>query len=158
MSYGRTGYDDDGTNIHWINWRGAVASAIRGRRGQEFLRELLSALDAMETKALIRHELCGREKFSMSLSHWGIHDVEIESQCALGVIGKRRGLDLGRIDVDDFSYIHTPFGIANAMAREIEFVNDDMGPWGETPIERYRRVRSWVEKQLGSPMGAKSLE
>jgi hypothetical protein len=35
----RSGYSDDLENWSLIRWRGAVASAIRGRRGQAFLRE-----------------------------------------------------------------------------------------------------------------------
>ena len=41
----------------WGLYRGAVASAKRGKRGQKFLRELLSALDDMPIKRLISGEL-----------------------------------------------------------------------------------------------------
>jgi hypothetical protein len=40
-----------------IRWRGAVASAIRGGRGQAFLREMLAAMDAMPVKRLVANEL-----------------------------------------------------------------------------------------------------
>lgn len=43
----RSGYSDDIDNWDLIKWRGQVASAIRGKRGQLFLRELLAALDAL---------------------------------------------------------------------------------------------------------------
>lgn len=46
----RSGYSNDGENI--AMWRGQVASAIRGKRGQAFLRELVEALDAMPEKRL----------------------------------------------------------------------------------------------------------
>jgi hypothetical protein len=44
----RSGYDES-CDDNWglICWRGAVASALRGRRGQAFLRELVDALDAV---------------------------------------------------------------------------------------------------------------
>lgn len=47
----RSGYCDDGEN-GWatICWRGAVKSALRGKRGQSFLLELAEAMDAMPTK------------------------------------------------------------------------------------------------------------
>ena len=45
----RHGYSDDCDN-EWraIMWSGAVKSAIKGKRGQAFLKELLAALDALE--------------------------------------------------------------------------------------------------------------
>ena len=36
----RSGYSDDLDNWDLIRWRGQVSSAIRGKRGQGFLREL----------------------------------------------------------------------------------------------------------------------
>ena len=53
----RSGYVDEIENWALIRWRGQVASAIRGRRGQRLLRDLLVALDAMPEKELIVHEL-----------------------------------------------------------------------------------------------------
>jgi hypothetical protein len=41
----RPGYCDDTDNWQFIRWRGAVKRAIRGKRGQEFLRELLAVPD-----------------------------------------------------------------------------------------------------------------
>jgi len=38
--------DYDSNNWDYICWRGAVASALRGKRGQSFLRDLLAAVDA----------------------------------------------------------------------------------------------------------------
>jgi hypothetical protein len=45
------------TNGACIRWQGVVKSAIRGKKGQAFLKELLSALDAMPEKKLIAEEL-----------------------------------------------------------------------------------------------------
>lgn len=54
----RHGYTDScDDNFALIRWRGAAKSAIRGKRGQAFLRELLAALDAMPEKRLIAREL-----------------------------------------------------------------------------------------------------
>jgi hypothetical protein len=50
----RSGYSDDHSEWDLIRWRGAVASAIRGKRGQAFLRELLVALDAMPVSIDLR--------------------------------------------------------------------------------------------------------
>ena len=55
---GYTDYDDsDFANWNHIRWRGQVASATRGKRGQQFFRDLIAALDAMPTKVLITDDL-----------------------------------------------------------------------------------------------------
>ena len=49
----RHGYSEDGDSDFPVAlYRGRVASAIRGKRGQKMLKELLAALDAMPTKEL----------------------------------------------------------------------------------------------------------
>ena len=129
----RSGYVDDyeGLNLY----RGAVLQALRGRRGQAFLRELLAALDALPAPRLIAHELiaCGGEV------------------CALGAAGLQRGLDMATIDDYDSECVAEAFGIAHAMAAEIAYVNDEQGNSRETPEERFARVRRWVVGQIERP-------
>ena len=128
----RSCYSDDLDNWTLIRWRGAVASAIRGKRGQAFLREMLAALDALPEKRLIGEEL---EK-----------DGEV---CALGAVGKARGIDMSNIDPEDYDAVAATFNIPDAFAREIMFVNDDSLWWKEaTPEKRFDIVRSWVVKNL----------
>jgi hypothetical protein len=128
----RSGYSDDCDNWDLIRWRGAVASAIRGKRGQSFLKEMLTALDALPEKRLIAEEL---EK-----------DGEV---CALGVIGRARGIDMSQLDPEDYGAVSIAFGIPRALAQEIMFVNDDYLWWKEaTPEKRFATVRKWVEKKL----------
>lgn len=125
----RSGYEEsDGSGDNWANicWRGAVASALRGQRGQAFLRELLAALDALPVKELVEGEL------------------EYNGQvCALGAVGKARGIDMSQIDVYDSRLVAHTFGIADAMAREIEWMNDH-SLYEITPAKRFARVRDWV--------------
>lgn len=40
------------------------------------------------------------------------------------------------------------FNIADSMAREITYVNDETGPSGETPEQRYERVLAWVRENI----------
>lgn len=158
----RSGYSDEIEDT-WarIRWRGAVSSAISGKRGQAFLRELLAALDAMPVKELVAHELQAEGAF-----------------CALGVVGHARGLDLDKIDTENWGQLSREFGIAEALAREIMFENDEWvddekvvytqlcGPvrphfpeWGRhdqrhyvpneaAGHERWLRVRQWVDSQI----------
>lgn len=53
----RSGYSDECDDWQLIMWRGAVASSMRGRRGQAFLKETLAALDALPEKKLIDYDL-----------------------------------------------------------------------------------------------------
>lgn len=129
----RSGYTEDWNDWASIRWRGAVASALRGRRGQAFLKELLAALDALPEKKLISHELEARGEV-----------------CALGAVGKARNLDMARIDPEDHGTVARKFGIAHAMACEIMHMNDEYygGYNNETPEQRFARMRKWIEAEI----------
>ncbi len=141
----RSGYTED-CDDEWsfIRWRGAVKSAFRGQRGQMFFLEMLAALDALPVKRLVADELATPDL--IPCSHWGM--FEAESVCAIGAVGKRRGIDMTKIDPDDYDSVAGKFGIATAMAQEIVWFNDEGGPWKETPEQRFDRVRSWVASQI----------
>ncbi len=129
----RSGYSDD-VDDNWalIRWRGAVASALRGRRGQEFLRELLAALDAMPHKVLITEELQAEGSF-----------------CTMGVVGDARGLDMGSIDAYDTEQVSAALGIPYSIVKEIAYLNDEGEYWErETPQQRWIRMRKWVANQI----------
>lgn len=125
----RSGYSEDPDN-DWslIRWRGQVASAIRGKRGQAFLKELGEALDGLPEKRLIAHDLqtdCG--------------------VCAIGSVGVARGTDMSVLDPENPEGIAGAFGIAHQLVREIEWINDE---WSATPEERWQTVRQWVASNL----------
>lgn len=141
----RSGYVDD-CDEQWqfIMWRGAVMSAINGKRGQAFLKEMLAALDAMPVKRLVANELAAPDL--VPCSHWGL--FEAESVCAIGAVGKMRGVDMKSIDPEDYSTVAGKFGIATAMAQEIVYENDESGPNKETPEARYERMHKWIEQTI----------
>lgn len=135
---GRSGYIDgygDSADERWslICWRGAVSSAMRGRRGQEFLKEMLAALDAMPEKKLIKEDL--------------VDEYDSNLVCSFGAVGQSRGLDMSNLDPEDSDSVSEVFGIARAMAREIVYINDE---WSrrQTPEERFTRMRAWVEGNI----------
>lgn len=118
----RSGYiEDDGDDVlAQGRWRGAVKSAINGKRGQAFLRELLTLLDEMDDKVLVKGEL----------------ESEDGCLCTLGVIGKARGLDLGRMDVDDYDSIAGSLGVNAKIAQEIMWENDEsISEWKYVDVE-----------------------
>lgn len=149
----RSGYGDgDGENWAMIQWRGRVTSAMRGRRGQAFLREMLAALDALPERRLISGDL--------------VREGEV---CAIGAVALSRGVSTDDIDPEDHEAVAARFGIAHAMACEIMYENDEYGetryveaygppeyPWHRrphvtvkvTPEERFERVRAWVVENI----------
>ncbi len=127
----RSGYNDDyEDNSLWL-WRGAVAQAIRGKRGQQFLRDLVAALDAIPSKRLIANEL-----------------EDGAEVCALGSVGKMRGISMTEVDPYDRDEMSRLFGIAPAMAAEIMYENDEGNFGSETPEARWERVRRWATENI----------
>jgi hypothetical protein len=128
----RSGYSEAYEMENWslIRWRGQVASAIKGKRGQAFLHELVEALDAMPEKRLIANDL----------EHAG-------NVCAIGSVGVRRGVDMSVIDPHDYDKIAGIFGVAHQLVQEIEWMNDE-GYFGATPEGRWKFMRDWAAEQL----------
>ena len=125
----RSGYSGDCDGWELIRYRGMVASAIRGKRGQIFLKDLLQALDEMPVKKLIAQEL-----------------ETTDGVCALGALGRKRGIDMSDIEPSDAEIIASKFDIADCLAREVVFENDEYHY--QTPEERWKVMRGWVARQI----------
>ncbi|MDE1904980.1 MAG: hypothetical protein KGH75_00835 [Rhodospirillales bacterium] len=123
----RSGYSED-IDDDWgfIRWRGRVASAARGRRGQQFLRDLVAALDAMPEKRLITGEI-----------------QNDSGVCAIGSVGLRRGIDLAAIDPENWEAVGQIFDIAEPLVREVFYLNDEAFG-GKTPEQLWQRMRDWA--------------
>jgi hypothetical protein len=127
----RSGYSDDCENL--ALYRNAVDRAIRGKRGQAFLREMAAALDAMPVKRLIAGEV--------------VRDSE--HVCAIGSVALARGTDVADLDITDGDAVGATFGVARALACEIAYENDGgLYEVEETPSSRWTRMRAWVAAQL----------
>ena len=137
----RSGYSEDIDQWELIKWRGRVASAARGKRGQSFFLDLVNALDAMPEKRLIENSLqCA------------------EGMCALGAVGAYRGINLEKYnptDDHDDSIIKTErvaieLNVAWPLAAETVYINDEYAAWTkETPEQRWARIREWAVRQIG---------
>jgi hypothetical protein len=130
----RSGYEDD-CDDQWvlIRYRGAVRAAIRGARGQAFLNELLEAVEMLPEQKLIAHEL-----------------ERGDQVCAIGAVGRRRGIELSGLDPEDAEAVAKVFGIAPALAREIVYMNDEGASNKETNEQRFSRMRAWIKAQIGA--------
>lgn len=139
----RSGYSDDLDGSDVAMWRGRVASAMRGKRGQQLLRDSLKALDAMPVKRLVAEEL----------------ETEAGDVCLLGACGRLRDVaDIGMIDPTEHEVLADKFNVAYCLIQEIEYVNDEMGfrwPTPETPEQRYQRVRRWLIENIAKDEPAK---
>jgi hypothetical protein len=127
---GRHGYSDDLDQWDLIRWRGQVKSAIRGRRGQTFLRSLLAALDAMPEKRLVRKDL----------------ETDEGEVCTLGCALRAKGEDPKEFDPYDHDGLGATFDVAPCLVQEVEWENDENGDG--TPEERWKYMRNWVAAQL----------
>lgn len=126
----RHGYNEDGDDTwSYIKWRGIIASATRGKRGQQFFRDLVAALDAMPQKRLVRGEL---------------QDTECEV-CALGALGQHKHLAMDQVDTEDWEKLGQLFGVAEQLTREVMYWNDQSG---QTPEQRWNIVREWAARQI----------
>lgn len=139
----RSGYTDDCENL--AMWRGQVASAIRGKRGQQFFRDFIAALDALPEKKLIADDIAD----------------ESGCVCSLGALAKARGLDLDSIDPYAYTELGATFNIARQLAQEVMFENDQGDGWRgrETPERRWERMRAWAIEQVRvTPEEAAAIE
>lgn len=131
----RSGYTDDGDcddDLALGRWRGIIASATRGKRGQRFFLDLVAALDALPDKRLVSGELQNKEG----------------AVCALGALGKFRGVDVGALDTYDHEALGKTFNVAEQLTQEVMYENDERRWNRMTDEQRWQDVRAWAVKQL----------
>ena len=105
----RSGYSEDCDGWALIRWRGAVESAIRGKRGQAMLRDLVDALDALPVHRLAAGSLMTADG----------------DYCALGALGLARCVDMAPLAPENRQAVAQAFGVAEALAAEIMYLNDE---------------------------------
>jgi len=141
-------FDSTEDVLQYGRFRGQVSSAIKGKRGQQFFRAVIEALDAMPEKRLIRNP--------MNTADAGPDgDVEYDSLgdadgnvCVLGALAKHRGLPVLEFDAEDHDKLAETFNVAPQLAQEVMWMNDEYFDRGFTPEARWKNMREWAEKQL----------
>lgn len=127
----RHGYSEgDGDNWSYIMYSGQLASAVRGKRGQSFFKDLVVALEEMPLKRLVAGELR--------------KDGEV---CALGALGIKRGMNLEKLDPEDYEIVACEFNIATQLAREVVWQNDEVCD-RMTPENRWNRMHLWASSRI----------
>ena len=90
------------------------------------------AMDAMPVKVLCRGEL-----------------VNAAGECcALGCVGQSRGVDMSGLDPEEAREVGKVFGIAQSLAREIVYENDEGGARSESDADRFVRIRKWLDQNI----------
>lgn len=166
----RSGYCDDFEDaLAHGRWRAQVASATRGKRGQKLLKDMLAALDAMPEKRLVagvleisseideRNAQAWAKLFDDPAAAQRYRDAQVATRpasykegdvCALGALGRVRGLDMANLDPEQPEDVAAAFDVAEPLAREIVYMNDEGTYRSETPEERWKRMRDWVASQI----------
>lgn len=126
-------------------YRANTERAIKGKRGQAFLRELEAALLALPEKRLAEGGfICAGEVCALAA-------LALHRKCAEG---KTRSEALMLIDEelgasDDPGFIAAKMKTSFNLAWEIMYLNDDEYRFGEmTPELRYEAMLKWVRKEI----------
>ena len=136
-------YQNDCDFDPWMEGQqaGALRSAIRGNRGQRFLRDLVAGLDALPEP---------------KLSAGALEDEETGCCCAFGAVRRYRGADAVPLYFDpreedlDPPHFAEPFDVAKALAWEVVEANEN---WSTSNCEatmrqRWAHVRAWATRHL----------
>lgn len=140
---GRT-YEYEGDFESWMEGQdaGALRSAINGKRGQQFLQDLLAALDSLP---------------SPELSAGALEDEITGCCCAFGAVRRFRGessvplqFDPMEEDVDPYN-LAEPFNVSRRLAWQVVVVNDTWCGDSNLPGDRRRRFRAvqeWAARNI----------
>ena len=134
-------YDDDSEPWQENLYAGALRSAIRGKRGQQLLRDLIAGLDALP---------------SPELTAGALENESTGGCCALGAVRRLRGADAVPLSFDPIEEDVTPddlaepFNIATILAWAIVQVNEDIDNKNDerSRRRRWQRVKDWAVKHL----------
>lgn len=152
----RSGYTDDcdAEDGAFAMWRGRVASATRGKRGQVLLHEIEAALVSMPEKALISSEFCTKAGDVCALGARAVAEREKrghERRAAVESLARKSRAMLARCGYADEEYgeaMTEDVDAATCLLQEIQYENDEAGPCDETPQERHARVLRWVRSKI----------
>jgi hypothetical protein len=123
---------------------GAMRRAVRGRRGQQLLRDLIAGLDALPVPELAAGSL---------------ENPETGCVCALGAVRLQRGADAVPLRFDptdpdvDWRDLAEPFDISETLANAVVGQNEYYDESNDEPSRRrrWRSVRDWAVRNLTTP-------
>lgn len=136
-------YDDEPSPQEEGLIAGALRSAIRGKRGQRFLRDLIAALDALPSK---------------ELSAGALEDEQTGCCCAFGAVRRWRGAAAVPLWFDPMeedlspSHLAEPFNVSETLAWAVVAANESCFSGNAEPERRRRweEVKRWALRHLES--------
>ena len=141
----------DCDDYDWEPWMegqaaGALRSAIRGRRGQQLLRDLIAGLDALPVP---------------ELAAGALEDPKTGCVCALGAVRLQRGPEAVPLRFDptdedaDWRELAKPFDISETLANAVVSQNEYGSKRNDEQSRRRRwlSVRAWAVGHLIDPAG-----
>ena len=140
--------DEDLDALELGRWLGRVASAMRGRRGQAFLRKLEAALLALPQKRLIADAICQNGEVCMTgaLILQQRLDAGMSRDDAMAEVSEAYNFEDEDWDEDEaVAIIEGECDVAYALAWEAIRINDDCSG---TPEQRYDYCLRWVRRHL----------
>ena len=136
----------DFDDYYWEPWMegqaaGAMRSAIRGRRGQQLLRDLIAGLDALPVQ---------------ELAAGALEDPETGCVCALGAVRLQRGAEAVPLHFDptdpdiDWRDLAEPFDISETLANAVVSQNEYYDKFNDeySRRRRWQSVRAWAVRHL----------
>lgn len=134
-------YDDDSDPCQEGLIAGALRSAVQGKRGQQFLRDLVQALDALPLP---------------ELAAGALEDEETGCCCAFGAVRRLRGADAVPLWFNPMEEDMTPdnlaepFNVSETLAWAVVQANEDgmTGNDESTRRLRWKEVRNWAVQRL----------
>lgn len=145
----RHGYSDDFDDyLSYGRYRGQITSALRGRRGQRFLRELINVLDAMPVKRLFAIDY-DQDGLYQKVDDEHRNDLDLCRPCALGAIANARGWE-DRMDLNasEHHVIASRLDIHENLVAEVQFKNDEGWHGIMSEESRWQFMRDWAVSNL----------
>lgn len=120
---------------------GALRSAVRGKRGQRFILDLVQALDALP---------------SPELAAGALEDETTGCCCAFGAVRRFRGSEAVPLWFDPMEedltpdHLAEPFNVSETLAWAVVQANEDgmTGNEESTRRRRWKVVKDWAVRQL----------
>jgi len=140
-------YDEDFPNQAAL-YEANTERALKGKRGQAFLREMEAALLALPRKRLIEGNICmGGEVCAIgALALKRLVDGGKSLEAALAWLEERAPHNSDAHETADFAERH--FKVLERFSFKMAYVNDEHGYTNDTPEQRYDTVLGWVRENI----------
>lgn len=147
MSRFEDGYDEDFPNQSALWWAN-TERALKGKRGQAFLKEMEEALLALPKKRLIEGAVC----FEGDVCANGALALKRRMANGEKLEDAMKWLEENAPDEDTYAdetgfFMEKHFGILERLAIHAAYVNDEYSQATQTPEARYEKVLGWVREQ-----------